>query len=183
MGILISKKHNQFCILLLLGIVQKPYAQVLSNFHFHDPFTINVAGKYNIIHDVLYDWSFGEMAIHTMYTKPTFYISLGFLQSNYYPFLQYKNLDSFDIKIKIGPNPFSNYIVIQSQQDQLIINCIQLLDFQGKVLYQVNGDYAGLNFYYKLFVKKLNSPMCFLNISYTISDHINRKKYFKLLQN
>ena len=166
-----------------MGIVQNTNAQAISNFHFHDPFTLNVAGKHNNIHNLIFDWSFGEMAIHTMFIKPALFISLGFLQSNYYPFLQYSNLDSFGIKIKIGPNPFSNYIVIQSQQDQLIINAIQLLDFQGKILYQVNGDYAGHDFYYKLYVKKLNTPICFLNISYTISDNIYRTKYFKLLQN
>jgi hypothetical protein len=97
--------------------------------------------------------------------------------------LVYNNIDSFAFQIKIGPNPFSDYIIIQSEQDQVIINGIQLLDFQGKILYQLNGDHSGHHFYYKIPVKKLIHPLCILNIRYTVSGQIYKSKFFKLLQN
>jgi hypothetical protein len=182
MGIYFSSKQKQVCILLVFSIAQKSNAQFVKNMRRLDPFTINVTGNYSIIQNQFYDWSLGELAIRSFNIKSLF-ISLGFLQSQYYPLLQYNNVDSFALQIKIGPNPFSNYIIIQSEQDQLIINAIQLLDFQGNVLYQINGDYAGHCFYYKIPIKKLFNPLCFLIIRYTIADQLYKLKFFKLLQN
>lgn len=182
MGIYFSSKQKQVCILLVFSMAQKADAQFVKNIRRLDPFTINVTGNYSIIQNQLYDWSLGELAIRSFNIKSLF-ISLGFLQSQYYPLLQYNNVDSFALQIKIGPNPFSSYIIIKSEQDQVIINSIQLIDFQGHILYQLNGDYSGHDFYFKMPVKKLINPLCFLNIRYTISGQINKSKFFKLLQN
>lgn len=183
MGILFSSKQKNICILLLISIAQKSFGQSNMFFHCKDPFTINVTGNHAIIQNKMYDWSLGESVISTFNCNPLLNISLGFLQSNYYPFLQFNNLDSFALQIKIGPNPFSNYVIIQSSQDQVIINSIQLVDFQGNILYQVNGSYSGHNFYLKMPIGKLINPLCFLHINYTISGQIYKSKFFKLLQN
>ena len=181
MGILFSNNHKQIFVLLLMGIAQKQYAQDYP--HLCDTYAINVAGKNVVVKNMYYDWSLGELAVHTLTGIPHIIISCGYLQSSYYPLLQYHNTDSFAIKIKIGPNPFSNYVVIQCEQDQLDIHAIQLLDFQGKILFQLNGNYSGHQFYYKMPIQKLINPVCFLNISYSIADHIYKSKFFKLLQN
>jgi hypothetical protein len=183
MGIYFSSKQKRVCILLVFSIAQNSYTQPIKYFHFLDPFTINVAGNHVIIQNQLYDWSVGEFSNRTLNVKSLMIFSLGFLQSNYYPLLQYNQTDSFALQIKIGPNPFSDYIVIQSKQDQVIINGIQLLDFQGNILYQLNGDYSGHDFYFKMPIKKLTNPLCFLNIRYTVSGQIYKSKFFKLLQN
>ena len=183
MGISFSSKQKNICILLLISFAQKAYAQPIKYFHFLDPFTINVLGNDKLIQHQLFNWSVGEFSIRTLNAKPLLIISLGFLQSNYYPSLQYNHLDSFALQIKIGPNPFSNYIIIQSKQDQVIINSIQLIDIHGTILYQLNGDYSGHDFYYKMPIKKLINPLFFLNIRYTISGQIYKSKFFKLLQN
>ena len=183
MGIFFSMKERQVCILLVFSITQNAYGQAVNNFRCIDPFTINVAGNSAMIQNQLFDWSIGELSTSTFIGKAVFIISLGFLQSSYHPLLIYNNIDSFAFRIKIGPNPFSNYIIIQCEQDQLIINGIQLLDFQGKILYRLNGDYSGHQFYYKIPVEKLIHPLCILNINYTISGQIYKSKFFKLLQN
>jgi hypothetical protein len=183
MGIFFSPKQRQVYILLVFSITQNAYGQAVNNFRCIDPFTINVAGHNAMIQNQLFDWSIGELSTRTFFGKAVFIISLGFLQSSYHPLLVYNNIDSFAFQIKIGPNPFSNYIIIQCEQDQLIINGIQLLDFQGKILYRLNGDYSGHQFYYKIPVEKLIHPLCILNINYTISGQIYKSKFFKLLQN
>jgi len=183
MGILFSSKQQYIFILIVLSFAQKPYVHAKKYFHFIDPFAINVAGNHVIIQNQIYDWSLGELVIGTFNTTPLLYISLGFLQSQYYPLLQYNNVDSFALQIKIGPNPFSNFIILQSEQDQIVINAIQLVDFQGKILYQLKGDYSGHDFYLKMSIGKLISPICLLHINYTISGQIYKSKFFKLLQN
>ena len=183
MGILFSSKQKNICILLLISIAQKSFAQPEKYCHIKDPYSINVAGNHVIIQNQIFDWSLGESLIRTFNSNPLLNISLGFLQSNYYPFLQFNNQDSFGLQIKIGPNPFSNYVIIQSRQDQVIINSIQLVDFQGNILYQVKGSYSGHNFYLKMPIGKLINPLCFLHINYTISGQIYKSKFFKLLQN
>ncbi len=183
MGIYFSTNAKHVCIMILLGIAQKPFAQPIKYIHFLDPFTMNVAGYHAIIQNQIYDWSLGEFSIRTLNAKPLTIFSMGFLQSIYSPLLQYNHIDSFALQIKIGPNPFSDYIIIQSKQDQIIINAIQLVDFQGNILYQLSGDYSGHDFYFKMPIKKLNNPICFLNIRYTISGQMNKSKFFKLLQN
>jgi hypothetical protein len=183
MGILFSIKQKNICILLLLYVAQKSFSQPVKYFHFVDPYTINVSGNYKVIQHQIFDWSIGELSTRTLNARPLIIFSLGFLQSNYDPLLQYKHIDSFALQIKIGPNPFSDYIIIQSKQDQVIINSIQLIDFQGNILYQLNGDYSGHDFYFKMPIKKLMNPLCFLNIRYTISGQIYKSKFFKLLQN
>lgn len=183
MGISFSTKQKNICILLLMSVAQKSISQPVKYFHLSDPFAINVSGNYKLIQHQMFVWSLGEFSTHTLNAKPLMIISLGFLQSNYYPLLQYNHIDSFALQIKVGPNPFSDYIIIQSEQDQIIINSIQLIDFQGNILYQLNGDYSGHDFYYKMPIKKLVNPFCFLNIKYTISGQIYKSKFFKLLQN
>ena len=183
MGIAFSNNQKSFCILLLLSVAQKSISQPEKYFHFSDPFTINISGNYKVIQHQMFDWSLGEFSTYTLNAKPLMIFSMGYLQSNYYPLLQYNHIDSFALQIKVGPNPFSDYIIIQSKQDQVIINSIQLIDFQGNVLYQLKGDYSGHDFYYKMHIKKLIFPFCYLNIKYTISGEIYKSKFFKLLQN
>jgi hypothetical protein len=111
-----------------------------------------------------------------------FILSSGFLQSNYSPLSLYQQLDSFAMQIKVGPNPFRNRIIIQSKVDDMIITSIQLHDFNGTILYSSMEYFSGIQFYKEIIVDKLMIPICFLEIKYTISDHIYKSKYIKLIQ-
>lgn len=182
MAVLFSNKNKSVCVLLLLSLSQRGYGQNRITTNFIDPYLINVTGSHSIINDLWCDWSVGEFVTQTHKIPSTLLLSCGYLQSHYSPLLFFQDIDSFPIQIKIGPNPFSQFIIIQSQQDALIINSIQLIDFQGILLHELLGDYAGHHFYYKIPIQKLNNPICFLKINYTIDAQIYKSKYFKLLQ-
>jgi hypothetical protein len=133
--------------------------------------------------NIALDWSVGETPlIQVLDLQKQYQLSTGFLQGSYYPQLLYQQLDSFSIQIKVGPNPFTNKIIIQSKVDELTITSIQLMDFQGNRLYSSSGLFSGIHFYKEILVRKLVVPICFLEIKYPISDHIYKSKYLKLLQ-
>lgn len=183
MGFLFFQNHKKVCFYFLLGIVGDVNAQHSNTIHFIDPYTLNVMGNAFQFNNIALDWSVGESPLIQMLDLHKQYqLSTGFLQSCYSPQLLYQQLDSFDIQIKVGPNPFSNRIIIQSKVDELIMTSIQLIDFQGNLLYSSKEHFSGLQFYKEITVKKLVVPICFLEIKYIISDHIYKSKYLKLIQ-
>ena len=183
MGFLLSPNQHKACVFFLLGIVSEANAQVPKSQHFIDPYTMNVIGNAYQYQNLALDWSMGETPIIQMLTlQKQYQLSTGFLQSNYFPQLLYQQLDSFAIQIKVGPNPFSDRIIIQSKVDGLIINGIKIIDFQGRILFNLSEPFSGLQFYKEIIIGKLMMPICFLQIQYTISDQIYKSKYLKLIQ-
>jgi hypothetical protein len=184
MGTLFKRKHGSIYLLAILGIIQDTYGQLPQPSQPIDPYCINVTGSSIQVNDIYFDWSLGEAAmVHTLETQKNYILSTGFLQSVYTPLYLYNELDSFGIQIKVGPNPFKNSIIIQSKVDELTITSIQLINFQGKLLYNFEGLFSGLQFYHEIIIEKLVFPVCFLRIQYCIADKIYRSKYLKLLQN
>ncbi len=183
MGILFSKKQKKVCMFFLMGLVNDASGQQVTNQHFLDPYTMNVMGSASQISNISFDWSIGEAPIAQMLNwQAQFQLSTGFLQSSYYPQLLFKHLDSFEVEIKVGPNPFSDRIIIQSKVDEIMITGIQLIDFQGKVLFTSTELFSGIQFYKEINIRKLLFPICFLQIQYIISDRIYNTKYLKLIQ-
>lgn len=151
---------------------------------YQDPFTINVTGFSHQRSDLIMDWSWGEASmIKTLQTYPSYILSTGFLQSKNDPLLLFKNVDSFALQIKIGPNPFTDLIQISSNQEGIAINAIQLFDTHGILLHQMKGQFAGLHFYYQIHVQSLHDPTCYLVVYYSIGDLLIKSKCFKLIQN
>lgn len=184
MGVLFIQRKRHFCLALLIGFSNESYGQAKSRQNYIDPYTINVTGSSTQINNYQFDWSIGEAAmVHTLFAQKNLMLSTGFLQNLYYPLYLYNQLDSFAIQIKVGPNPFSNRIIIQSKVDEMIITEIQLTDFQGKLIYNSNVHYSGLEFFHEILIGKLLYPICFLSIRYCIADKIYKSKYFKLIQN
>jgi len=183
MGFLFFQNHKKVCVYFLLGIVSDVNAQQSNTIHFIDPYTLNVLGNTYQLNNMALDWSVGETPLIKMLDlQKQYQLSTGFLQGNYYPQLLFQQLDSFAMQIKVGPNPFTNKIIIQSKVDELTITSIQLIDFQGHSLYSSSASFSGIHFYKEITVKKLIVPICFLEIQYTISDHIYKSKYLKLIQ-
>jgi len=183
MGFLFFQNQKMFCVYFLLGIVGDVNAQQSNTIHFIDPYTLNVLGNTYQFNNMALDWSVGETPLIQMLDlQKQYQLSTGFLQGSYYPQLLYQQLDSFSIQIKVGPNPFTNKIIIQSKVDELAITFIQLIDFQGNKLYSSSETFSGIHFYKEIIVKKLIVPICFLEIQYIISDHIYKSKYLKLIQ-
>jgi hypothetical protein len=183
MGVLFFQNQPKFCVFFLLGIVSDINTQVPKYLHFIDPYTMNVIGNAYQFNNLAFDWSVGEGPIVQMLDlQKQFQLSTGFLQSRYSPQLLYQQLENFAVQIKVGPNPFSDRIIIQSKVDDLIINGIKIIDFDGKILFNSNEQFSGLQFYKEIIIGKLIKPLCFLQIQYTISDHIYQSKYLKLIQ-
>jgi hypothetical protein len=183
MGFLFFQNHKKVCVFFLLGIVSDAQSQRNNTLHFIDPYTLNVVGNAHQFNNLKLDWSVGEVAIFKLADwQKQFILSSGFLQSNYTPLALYQQIDSFALQIKVGPNPFSNRIIIQSKVDGIIITSIQLHDFNGAILYSSMEYFSGIQFYKEIIVDKLMIPICFLEIKYTISDHIYKSKYIKLIQ-
>lgn len=183
MGFLFFQNQKKICVYFLLGIVSDVNAQHTNAIHFIDPYSFNVIGNAYQFDNMALDWSVGETPLIKMLDlQKKYQLSTGFLQGSYYPQLLYQQLDSFAIQIKVGPNPFTNNIIIQSKVDELTITSIQLIDFQGNRLYSSSASFSGIHFYKEILVRKLIVPICFLEIKYTISDHIFKSKYLKLIQ-
>jgi hypothetical protein len=183
MDFLFFENHKKICVYFLLGIVSDANAQLIHTHHFIDPYSINVTGAFIQQNNLHFDWSVGEVDNFKILSwQKKYQFSTGFLQSIYFPQLLFQQLDSFAMQIEVGPNPFSNKIIIQSSVGDIIINSIQLFDFQGHSLYISIEQFSGLQFYKEIIVKKLQVPICFLEIKYTISDRIYKSKYLKLIQ-
>jgi hypothetical protein len=183
MGTFFSNNKGPICILLLLGIPNSEYAQGYLNKGFTDPFSINVAGKSWDIGTNNINWSVGESGLtHSFAKHPTYLFTSGFLQSVYDPLMLFKSIDSFDLQIKVGPNPFNDHIYIQSKQDGIIITSVQLLDFRGDIIYHLPGMYAGIHYYQEISIQRLNNPICYLYLKYSIASLVPRTKIIKLIQ-
>ena len=148
-----------------------------------DPYCINVSGHSIQMQGLLLDWSFGEAnSIHSYYNQTGILLTTGFLQSYSNPLLQYQKLDSFDLQIKMGPNPFVNTIYLQSQQDGIVIYKIQLINSNGRLVYLSTEAYAGYCFYQKIAIPNLAEPVYYLTVYYRIANTLEKFKTFKLIQ-
>jgi hypothetical protein len=184
MGSLFLTTNGPIFIILLLSNPASAYAQGHIIAKFSDPYSINVAGHSNLLDNQNLDWSVGEASLIRTFNKhPIYLLSSGFLQSHTDPLLQYNNLDSFDVQIKAGPNPFNSCIYIQCKQDGMIISSVELFNFRGDRIYHLPGYYSGLNFYKEVPIQKLSNPICYLYISYSIAEKMYRTKIIKLIQN
>lgn len=169
---------------LLLIFSSKGFTQAFTIKKYLDPFSISVVGGSGLMNSHLFDWSFGEAPIiQTLSKNGSLVLTTGFLQNYYDPLLLFDQIDSFALQIKVGPNPFSDHIVINIHQDGINIKSIQVFNFQGKLIHQFEGVYAGLSFYHEIQITKQNIPICYLLIQYTLSNKINKSKIITLIQN
>jgi hypothetical protein len=184
MGFLFFHKSTIVCIGLGFAIPITAYNQYKWMSVCQDPFTINVTGSSRQLSNITIDWSWGEASIiKTLHAYPSYILSTGFLQSKNDPLLLFKNLDSFALQIKIGPNPFTDFIQITMNQEGIAIHAIQLFNAQGILLYQMKGNYSGLGFYHKIKMEAHDNSIYYLVVNYTIGDFMTKSKYFKLIQN
>jgi hypothetical protein len=184
MGTLFSTSKHPICFLLLFGTPSTEYAQNHINKASLDPYLINVAGHSWENDTHIIDWSIGESPMATTFSKhPLYLLSSGFLQNLYDPLLLYQSQDSFDLQIKVGPNPFYNHFYIQCKQDGIVITAVQLRNFKGALVYHFPGVYSGYNYYQEFIIPKLSYPICYLYLYYNIGENTHRTKIIKLIQN
>ncbi|MEY4278261.1 MAG: hypothetical protein RL377_265 [Bacteroidota bacterium] len=190
MGFLFYKRKRVLCCAFLIssqGLMSSQpllFAQVPSFQQFHNSFVFNTTGGSKNINDLRFDWSVGA-SIQFTATAPEYewILSFGFLQNDYDKALLYKTKDSFALQIKLGPNPFSDHLIIQCNQEGITITGLQLMDLFGTTLFISTESHSGIHYYEQLHLNKLKYPACVLVVYYTIADGNSSSRKYKLVQN
>ena len=97
----------------------------------------------------LIDWSIGQPITTPLLTKGnSMMLSSGFLQNKNCDRCLYKNLDSFLITLKIGPNPVEQVLQIQMKQAGVILEGLDIYTTEGFLLHREKTLVNGLSIYY-----------------------------------
>lgn len=190
MGVLFIKRKRVLCCALLISsqglmsLQRLLFAQAPTFQQFHNYFVFNTTGGSKKINDICYDWSVGA-SIQLTATAPKYQwiLSFGLLQSDYDKALLYKTKDSFALQIKLGPNPFSDHLIIQCNQEGITITGLQLMDLFGTTLFLSTQSHSGIHYYEQLHLNKLKYPSCVLVVYYTIANAYSSSRKYKIVQN
>lgn len=151
---------------------------------YDDPFCQNVFGGTQQTHSgVIVDWNLGEsICTETLISKSGLIISTGFLQNKNNSELLYKNVDSFDLSIKVGPNPIQHNITIASNQEGIVIKNILITNGNGRFIQEIKGDFSGVHFKKIITLNENDSGLIYVFIRFMVGDKINRLKIVKLIK-
>jgi hypothetical protein len=109
-------------------------------------------------------------------------LSSGFLQNQNDIKFNLKSIDSFNLKILIGPNPMQNIFKISCAQDGIIILNIKITDNLGNSIQVLKGPYAGLNFQKQINLVGEKNGLYYIIINYIVGGQVLSNKVFKLLK-
>lgn len=168
-----------YCICLLLNYAVGQAQQPTLN-----PFGQAIIGGSAVFERTLQlDWSIGEApAIETRTLNSRFQCSMGFLQSKNEVISLYKTLDSFNISIQIGPNPFEKVFWIRCKQEGIVITRIQLLNPLGKLTILRTSPIGGIHFEQQVNLSDAVKGVYYIFIQYLIDENKVQEKIFKLLE-
>lgn len=184
MGKLLSHHKRSICFFLLWGSHQMSIAQSISTQIGWDPASMNTTGNSSKIGNLLLDWSVGEAPlIASSFSIPHWQISFGFLQNDFNKNLLFSSQDSFAIQIKVGPNPFSQKLIIQCAQEGISITELHLINIWGQTLYHQKGIHAGINYHHEILMDQVNAGACLLMVYLLINNQNSFCKTYRLLQN
>ena len=171
-----NRKSLLLCI-LLNALAYNNIAQAL------DPHSSNVMGSTYKQDIILIDWSLGEQVTTPTLLKDGFpIISTGFLQNKNADINTYKTLDSFLLKISIGPNPTRDQFSIKLQQLGITLEQINILNLQGNIASQLQGPYSGLNFNKIFDMSEKKEGMYLIQIKFLIDGKYAKLKTYKIFK-
>ena len=148
-----------------------------------DPFCQNIASGSKPASNLILDWNMGEaLCMETLVSKANMLLSSGFLQNQNEAILTFKNIDSFKLKILIGPNPIQKNFTIACAQDGLDILHIKIIDAFGISIQEIKGPYSGLNFQKKINFISENKGIYYVIVNYVLVGKFTAYKVFKLLK-
>jgi hypothetical protein len=148
-----------------------------------DPYVINCNGGSTLVNQIIIDWTVGNMGnTFSAISRPALILSTGYLQNSYNVTALFKQIDSFGLQIKVGPNPFRNTLHIYCAQDGLDIITIKLFDSQGIMIKNILGPFSGIGFDQILQIQKLSNPICYVQIQYKVANEFILQRTYKLLQ-
>ena len=164
-------------ILIILTSHFKIFAQGL------DPQSNNVVGASYKNESIIIDYSVGEQFIMpTLFLDSSFIISSGFLQNRNSDIDTYKTLDSFLLKMTMGPNPTSNYFTVSIHQLGITVVQISLLNMQGAIVNQLQGPFSGLNFNQRIDLTMQKEGMYLVQINFLIDGQYPKKRTYKIFK-
>ena len=108
--------------------------------------------------------------------------SSGFLQNRNEVELTYKQLDSFNLKITIGPNPATSHILISCNQDGIIIQTIKIMDAFGITIKDIIEPAAGINYKKQIQFASLPNGIYLVLVKYTIAEKMVGFKLVKIIK-
>ncbi len=148
-----------------------------------DPFCENIASGTAINQDLTFDWNIGEsLSLATMNLGARSIYSSGFLQNRNEVELTYKQLDSFNLKITIGPNPATSHILISCNQDGIIIQTIKIMDAFGITIKDIIEPAAGINYKKQIQLASLPNGIYLVLVKYTIAEKMVGFKLVKIIK-
>lgn len=109
-------------------------------------------------------------------------LTSGFLQNQNEAIRTFKNIDSFKLKILIGPNPIQENFTISCTQDGLDILCIKIIDAFGNSIQEIKGPYSGLNFQKNINLLSENKGIYYVIVNFILTGKFTANKVFKLLK-
>ena len=148
-----------------------------------DPRCNNVMGASYKNESIMIDYSVGEqISIPTLFLDAGIIISSGFLQNKNRDIDSYKSLDSFLLKMTMGPNPTSNYFTISIHQLGITVVQISILNMQGVLVDQLQGPYSGLNFNKRIDVTMQKVGFYLIQIKILIDSHYAKTRTYKIFK-
>jgi hypothetical protein len=123
-----------------------------------------------------------SLSTETYISKSSIMLSSGFLQNQNDIKFNLKSIDSFNLKILIGPNPMQNIFKISCAQDGIIILNIKITDNLGNSIQVLKGPYAGLNFQKQINLVGEKNGLYYIIINYIVGGQVLANKVFKLLK-
>jgi len=156
-----------------------------------DPSIINTAGgnininsrtnQVNI--NWMFDWSLGEpFAIENWCSNNKIVFSIGYLQPSLLLNPELIRPGAFDFKLKWGPNPVSNYLLLSCKQAGIDIIRINIVDSDGNKIQKIEGPYSGLNFSKRISFASANTGIYFISIHYIVSNKFTQVKILKIIK-
>ena len=170
------------CLLFISSFSQ---AQIL------DPSIINTAGgKMDITsttnqvnYNWMLDWSLGEpFAIQNWCSKNKIVFSIGYLQPSLLLNPELIRPGAFDFKLKWGPNPVSNYLLLSCKQAGIDIIRINIVDIDGNKIQKIEGPYSGLDFSKRISFASVNTGIYFITIHYIVANKFTQVKILKIIK-
>ena len=174
-----------YFLCLLLSVSFSVQAQVL------DPSIINSAGgKMDIASTLnkannnwMLDWSLGEpFVIQNWCSKNKIVFSIGYLQPALLLNPELIRPGAFDFKLKWGPNPVSNYLLLSCKQAGIDIIRISIVDSDGNKIQKIEDPYSGLDFSKRISFVSANTGIYFISIHYIVANKFTQVKILKIIK-
>jgi hypothetical protein len=156
-----------------------------------DPSIINSAGgkieitsrTNQVNNNWMLDWSLGEpFAIQNWCSKNKIIFSIGFLQPSLLLNPELIRPGAFDFKLKWGPNPVSNYLLLSCKQAGIDIIRISIVNSDGNKIQKIEGPYSGLDFSKRISFVSANTGIYFISIHYIVANKFTQVKILKIIK-